>query len=66
MPCGVPMTAGSDETLRVWQIYPEESTHEPAGAAASHELPPWEVGGGALHPSLADGRGTRTEEETWE
>jgi len=61
----------SDEMLRVWQIHPEEGTGTAQGAASSSSAAapppaPWELAGGALHPSLADGRGTLTEEEPWE
>ena len=62
------LTWGTDRTMTVWPIFPNEATSAEVAAAAP--LPPgpapWEVGGGAQHPSVEDGGGMLDGEEPWE
>ena len=63
------LTWGSDRTLRVWPIDTLRETTAAEVAAAARNEPagpaPWEVGGGAQHPSVEDGRGMLDGEEPW-
>ena len=58
------LTWGTDRTLRIWPISTNETT---SVEVAPHDLgpAPWEVGGGAQHPSVEDGGGIDGE-EPWE
>ena len=54
------LTWGTDGSLRVWEVFPTQSP--PSGSSSSLELDvaPWEMEGGAPHPSLIAGGGAGT------